>query len=116
VDPGETTEEALKRELIEEVGCDCTIEKDLGVIIEYRIEQELMRMAYGYLCRVKGEIGEPAYEQGEIDAGFNPVSVSLDEAITLIDVEDYPEDIYQAKSIIKRETTFLKEAKKLLHM
>jgi len=115
IDPGETVEEGLKRELVEEVGCDCEIVEELGLIIEYRVEQELLHMSHGYICRVKGEVGEPSYEQGEIDAGFKTVWVPLDEAIVLIDIKEYPENIYQAKSIIERETTFLKEAKRILN-
>ena len=36
IDAGESIEEALKREVKEEVGCDCKIISPVGIAIEYR--------------------------------------------------------------------------------
>lgn len=113
VEIGETEKEALFREIMEEVGCDIIIEKELGVIIEWRNAHEFMAMSYGYLCRVKGEIGEPSYEQDEIDNGFKSVWISMDEAISFME-EDLPNEPYNAKFIIAREKRFLEEAKNIL--
>ena len=40
VDQGEDLHEALKREMLEETGCDCEIIGELGKIIENRAEQD----------------------------------------------------------------------------
>lgn len=113
VEPGETIEEALKREMVEEVGCDLEIIKPLGLIIEYRNSHELLHLSYGYLCNVKGDISEPAYEQGEIDDEFKPVWMSLDKSLEMMETH-YLADPYQAPFIVQREKCFLEEAKEFL--
>lgn len=66
VEPGETIEQAVKREVLEEVGCDCEIVDKLGVVIEYRNKEKLLQISYGFVARVVGEIGVPTLEVGEI--------------------------------------------------
>jgi len=110
---GETEKEALKREVIEEVGCDLAIENELGVIIEWRNTQDLLHLSYGYLCRVKGNVKGPSYEQGEIDDEFKPIWKSIDDSIELMETH-YPAEPYKAKFIVTREKRFLEEAKLIL--
>jgi len=113
VEIGETIEEALKREIIEEVGCDISIETELGITIEYRTQHDLLHISYGFVARVLGDVGTPAYEQGEIDDGFKPMWVPLEKSLELINVNQSVED-YQGKFIVRREHAFLKEAARIL--
>ncbi len=113
VERGETEKEALMREVLEEVGCKVKIERELGITLEFRNKTNLLHVSYGYTARVDGEVGEPAYEQGEIDDGFKPVWVSIDKALELIN-PDAPLENYKGRFIVKREHIFLTEAKKLL--
>jgi len=113
LDDGETVEQALRREILEEVGCEITIESELGVVIEYRTKSDTMLISYGYICRVRGEVGDPQYEQAEIDQGYKTIWKSMDESIALVDTH-CPEDPYQAKFIVEREKSFLIEAKRIL--
>jgi 8-oxo-dGTP pyrophosphatase MutT (NUDIX family) len=113
VDEGETEKDALVREIIEEVGCDITIEQELGIIIEYRDAHELIQISYGYIARVKGDIREPEYTQSEIDDGFEAVWKPVDEAIVLLE-NHCPKEPYQIEHIVAREKMFLKEAVKIL--
>lgn len=113
VEIGETVEEALKREIVEEVGCDISIEDTLGITVEYRTRHDLLHISYGFLARVNGACGEPAYEQGEIDDGFEPVWFPIEKAMNLINPSRPVED-YQGKFIVRREHAFLAEAARIL--
>ncbi|MCK5491347.1 MAG: ADP-ribose pyrophosphatase, partial [Candidatus Pacebacteria bacterium] len=89
------------------------IEHELGITIEYRNKSNLLHISYGYITRVKGEIGKPSYEQGEIDDGYESVWVPLEESIELIEKHRTSEQ-YKSKFIIERELIFLKEALSIL--
>ena len=104
--------DALQREIIEEVGCKSDVGEEVGVIIEYRNELDILQISYCYFARVVGEIGELSYEQGEIEEGHQPLWTSVDQAIQLLET-DAPDD-YEGKFIVVRDLVFLKEAKRLL--
>lgn len=112
LDDGETTLEALHREVKEEVGCEIEVGEMVGVTIEYRNQLDLLHISYCYLTKVKGEVGEPAWEEGEIEEDFKIIWIQLKEAIKLMEKEN-PEKI-KNKFIVKRDLEFLKEAKKML--
>lgn len=113
VEVGETVEGALRREIIEEVGCNISIENNLGITIEYRTQHDLLHISYGFIARVVGEVGEPTYEQGEIEDDFKPLWVPLNKALKLIDPKQEIDD-YRGKFIVRREHAFLTEAKRVL--
>ncbi len=91
---------------MEEVDCQVFVENELGVIIEYRNTYDSLYVSYGYLCRVCGKIGDPQYEQGEIDAGFKPLWKSVDDLLLLMD-RHYPSEPYQARFVVMRDRAFL---------
>lgn len=107
VDPGETIEEALKREIKEEVGCDCEITKPLGVTIEYRNKYKLLHISYGFAAKVIGEIGTPALEEGEIEEGQETVWLPPEEVLEKMK-SDNPGK-FEGHFILEREKTFLEE-------
>ena len=111
VDQGESIEEALKREVQEEVGCECTIDTHLGVIIEYRNEQNLLHISYGFAATVQGNVFEPALEQAEIDQGMITKWISPHEALLQMK-KDVPDE-YQGPFILEREKAFLEEYTRL---
>jgi ADP-ribose pyrophosphatase YjhB (NUDIX family) len=101
----ETLEQALHREVREEVGCDIRIVKPLGIVIEYRDAHDLIQISYGYIAEVMGEIGPTALDESEIAEGLQTVWVNPTEAIELIE-KDKP-NIYQGHFITERELAFL---------
>lgn len=119
---GETLEEALKRECQEEIACDIEILDEIGTIIEYRDKFEIKQQTYCYICKVKGPKGVPLFTPEENKDNYSLKWVDFDQAITLVknpklagDQNDQaPDGTYAAKFIIKRETIYLQEAKKIL--
>ena len=113
VEEGEDLETALRRELLEEIGCNVTNIREVGVIEEYRNTFKLHQFSYCYLANISGEKGMPHLEEGELSEGFVTEWLDLDSAIQTLENEKGVED-YQGKFIQMRDLIFLKEAKKLL--
>lgn len=107
VEQGESVEEALKREVLEEVGCDCEILRPIGMVIEYRNKYDMIHLSFCYVAKVIGEIGAPALEEGEIEEGHEtlwlPPSVLLEKMKT-----DTPGK-FEGHFILKREISFIEE-------
>ena len=111
VDAGESIEDALRREVREEVGCDSAIHAEIGVVIEYREQQKLLHISYGYSAQVVGDIFEPTLEKGEEAEGMTTIWMTVAEAIAKMET-DIP-NTYQGKFILERELAFLREYLKM---
>ncbi|MFA5184521.1 MAG: NUDIX domain-containing protein [Patescibacteria group bacterium] len=114
IEEGETIIAALRRETMEELGCQVNNVEDLGMIEEYRGKFGLHRVSYCFIGNVDGEKKPPHLEQGEIDDGFEPVWLGLDQAIEILESESDVSD-YEGKFIRMRDLMFLKEARKYLY-
>ena len=110
MEEGEGIVEALRREIREEVGCEITHIKELGIVEEFRNKFNVHQLSYCFYADVIGDIGEPAFEQDEIDDGFEPVWLTLDAALDILEKERDVED-YEGKFIHVRDLLLLKEAR-----
>lgn len=107
---GEDILKALKRECLEEIGCEIEITGELGLIIEYRDKIKIKQESYCYLAKIIGNKGRPDFTQKEISDGFKLDWVSLEEAISLLE-KDKPSDYY-GNFINKRDLIYLREVKR----
>lgn len=112
VESGEDFISALKRECMEEIGCEIEVDKEIGMTLEYRGKHNIKQESYCYLAQLIGSKGTPSFTEDELADGFASLWVPMKEAIKLVS-EANTED-YQGQFIIPRELVFLREAEKLL--
>lgn len=109
IERGETAEEALRRELVEEIGCEVEIILKIAEIVEYRNQQEMVQTSYCYTAKQAGEQKEPSYTEKEIADGMSIVwAADIKEAINLLS-QDRPTN-YSGKFIRQRDLQLLKTA------
>lgn len=107
VEPNETIEDALKREVLEEVGCDCEIIKSIGITIEYRNKYNLLHISYAFVAKVVGEVGNPTLEAGEVEEGQVTLWMTPVELLEKME-HDIPKK-FEGHFILEREKAFLRE-------
>ena len=107
VDPGETIEEALLREVREEVGCECTIVRPVGMVIEYRDTYKLIHISYCYVATVTSLITALAFEAAEVAAGQTNIWVPVTSVLDLVHSGERTN--YESHFNIPRELAFLQE-------
>lgn len=114
VDRDEEIEQALERELLEEVGCRAEVLVELGETVEYRAYDDggLEQVSFAYLARQVGEQVPSALEEGEIEEGmFEVRAKSIDDAIAILS-HDTPDNL-EGRYIQKRDMSILEEAKRV---
>lgn len=112
IEAGEDIERALQRELQEEIGCSAKNIRELGVVEEYRQKFSLHQISYCYLAELDGAKGNPHPEESELADGFQPVWLSLEEAIDILESERRVDD-YEGRFICRRDLTFLRAGEEL---
>ena len=107
IDPGESIEEALKREVYEEVGCNSTLDRLLGATIEYRNQHNIIQISYCFAATTDAKEFNPMLEAGEIEEGQITLWIKPKELLTKMK-SDIPGK-YTGHFILKREISFLEE-------
>lgn len=107
VESGESLSVTAKREILEEVGCQCNILSEIGMVIEYRNIDKLLHISYCFVAQVDGKVGEPTLEQAEVNEGQVTKWLPATEVLAMMK-SDQPQ-IYKAHFILKREISFLEE-------
>ncbi len=122
VEEGETFEQALHRECIEEAGIQIEIKKSLGVVIQYRDELKRKYEVHGFLARLVGGHGIPTTEQDD-EIGKTTEWLPVSEArsmfekrireLEVVTGESFTKDSHQGKLYNTiTALTFLNEATK----
>jgi 8-oxo-dGTP diphosphatase len=112
LEAGETLEQGVARELMEETGCIAEIQSEVGMNIEYRDNWTLLQLAFCFTAKVKEDSGIINLMPDEIQNGLELHWIDLDEAIRLLEGVQ-PTD-YDAKFFTRGSLTFLREAQKLI--
>lgn len=114
IDHGETVEEALRRELLEEVGCMADVQMELGTVTEYRSppwnwDKNMKQISYCFLASQHGEQVDSSLEDSEIEEGL--VQVFADSIPAAIEILERDSPINREGQFIqKRDLAFLREA------
>ena len=113
VNNGESFEDAVRRELLEEVGCPADVSTELGEIVEYRNDEKMEQHSYCYIAHQSGNLIETALEESESEEGAETVSAhTIDEAIKFLE-NDQPTN-YEGHFIQMRDLRFLREARSVI--
>jgi 8-oxo-dGTP pyrophosphatase MutT (NUDIX family) len=115
IEEGEDIHEALKREILEEVGCDAVITSDLGIIEEWRDFHELHQISHCFAAKLVGNKGIPDFTESEIEEGFEVVWVAdVDAAIRLVELADTADAATEVKFMTRRDATILRTSKNVV--
>ena len=110
IEPNEDQIQALRREVLEEVGADIEILGEVGKIKEERFEWKYTQTSYCYFGKIISKKDHQAYTKAEQKTGAVLQWMSLDEAITALKADDTTD--YHGKCCVKRDLAFLIEASK----
>ena len=84
IEDNESEVEALKRECLEEVGCNIVDIEKIGTVTEHRDEVKEKRTNECFTAHVIGEKSEPTLAIGD-EQGFDVIWVNIQEAITILE-------------------------------
>lgn len=113
VEPGETPETAVKRELREELGVESDVLCKIGVVSDYYNRIHRHNINHYYLCRIRS-FGEKHLNEDEIEQfHLSTLKLSFEEAVL-----EYRNcsDSKLGRLIANRELPVLMQAKELLQM
>ena len=118
VEEGETDEEALAREAMEEVGARIEIIKPLGEVVAFRDYLKKKYIVHGYLCKIVGQLEKPTSIDPE-EQNTKPVWIDIQGSIKkmedeieslLTETDPIQDDIFQRRIYNRKiSLTFLKE-------
>lgn len=110
VEEGETLEEAVVRECMEEVGCNVVIEGKVGITEEYRARDARYQVTHCFVARVVGEKGEPTTEQEDeqdMQIEWMPLADAYDFLERQIDL--IPNERYNSCFNVRAHTVFVEK-------
>ena len=116
IDEGETSIDAFKREVLEEVGCEVKNIKLLGYTEERKSKMNFNQFSYVFSAEVSKDLGKLNLTEKEIGEGAGILWVDSNEALTLISgsiesLKDSPvdesENIYATKFVVYRDKFIL---------
>lgn len=110
LDEGEDFEDALYREIMEEVGCEVVVDGVLGDTVEYRDKVGIKKMNRCFFGRAGDSIQDPEFTEEESTNGAEIVWVRPDRLISVVE-SSHPTG-YKGKFTVPRCLAFLNAAKR----
>lgn len=111
VEHGESVTQALRREILEEVGCEIEIIKEVGMTIEYRNANNLLHISYCYVAQQSGKLGKISLEAGEIEEEQVTLWLAPGVALEKMKLDEPKKKV--GLFMVKREIAFLEEYLKI---
>ena len=114
VENQETLEQALRREVLEESGCEITIQKELGYVEEYRTLNNFVQISYVYVAKVANDTKKLHLTMQEKEEGAELCWYKPEIALNQINnsyeklIPSKYSNLYGSKIIIKRDSSILK--------
>jgi 8-oxo-dGTP diphosphatase len=91
IDDGESREEALDREIREEMGARIRVLGEIGQTVQYDEVEDFRQDSFCYTARLVGELGQPKLTTDEAEAGFRVERFdNLDDAIAAVEQWEGP--------------------------
>ena len=109
IDPGEDTETALRREILEETGCSCDYIKEIGIVEENRAHCDYTQVSYYYFVHTNGKIANTSLTEGKKAIKTEVCWQSFDEVYRLI--TEFVPKTEQQKFLRARDTAVLEKVK-----
>ena len=104
---------ALKRECVEEIGCEVEVLQELGIVNEWRKIYQIHQISYCYLAKVVGEKGTPDFTESEIAEGFELSWLPYEDALQALKLSK-SEHVSAKGYMVPRDIAILRAAQQYL--
>ncbi len=104
---------ALKRECIEEIGCDIEVLTEIGLVNEWRKMYQTHQISYCYLAKLVGAKGIPDFTESEIAEGFEVTWLPYEEALQSLQSSKAEHKLAKAY-MVPRDIAILETARQYL--
>lgn len=113
IDINENPEDAFKREVLEETGCEIEVIKELGIIEEHKSLDNFKQISYLFVANVIKDTGILHLTKKEKEEGAQILWLNINDGLELMKKslnylrESKYENLYHSKFIVKRDITIL---------
>lgn len=87
IEKGESVEDGIVRECLEEIGCRVELMHPIGIVEDYRNREKKHCINHCYSARLVGKKGALRLTEDERKNGLRVIWVSLDEAVKMLEKE-----------------------------